>query len=119
MSRTYRRRKGEKPSSWITHEYICVDEYTRKDKVILISWIRGLWKDIPRTGNDLKKHLAIYHADGYSHMNHVPSWFVNQYFTRKDRAKERQELKRIMKRGGEYDDYSFRPYRRGALWEWW
>lgn len=72
MSRTYRRKKGESPGKHITHDCVMVDSYPTYN----CRWRREIWQDIPRAGKDLKKHLAKYHADGYKHMNHVPSWFV-------------------------------------------
>lgn len=116
MSRTYRRRKGEKPSSWITHDFVCVEEFPKK-----YGWggKYGLWQDIPRTGKDLKKHLAKYRADGYSHRNHVPSWFVRDFCNKPYRAKMKQEVRNIMKRGDDYLDYDFNPQKNNALWMWW
>lgn len=114
MSRTYRRRKGENPCSWITHDCVCVEEYSKRNS----RWKIGLWQDIPRKGNDLKYHLAKYHSDGYSHMNHVPSWFVNRFCNRPFRAKMKQEVRSIMKRGDDYMDYNFNPNKSNALWNW-
>ena len=118
MSRTYRRKRGERPSTWITHECVLVDDYTYNDRRTKVPWTRGLYEDIPRSGSDLKKHLAIYHSDGYSTMNHVPAWFTNQFCNRPFRSKMKQEVKNIMKRGGDYMDYNFNPNKHNALWNW-
>jgi hypothetical protein len=125
MSRTYRRKKGEQPDTWVTHEMVPIEEFEKKFYVFKSGKIeerirtRYLYVDVPLTGHALKKSLAKYRSDGANVMSSAPSWFVNKYFTRKDRARERQELKRIMQHGGDYDDYSFRPYKKGAMWEWW
>ncbi len=118
MSRTYRRKKGEKPGRWITHDYVCVEEYEHSKKRNY-RWKSGLWQDIPRTGKDLRTHLAEYRSDGHGHMNHVPKWFVKSFCNRPFRAKMKQEVRNIMKRGGDYDEYEFAPNKSIALWNWW
>lgn len=122
MSRTYRRKRGEKPCRWITHDYVCVEEFEYRSKSWRGEWFKytkSLYVDIPRTGKDKKKHLAKYHADGYSHMNHVPSWFVQAYCNRPFRAKMKHEVRNIMKRGGDYEEGNFDPQKKDSLWMWW
>lgn len=115
MSRTYRRQRGEKPYTWITHELVCFEEFSKRGR----RWRRGLWEYVPRTGKDLKEHLNEYHSDGHMNMNMVPSWFVNSFCNRPFRAKMKQEVRSIMKRAGDYEDYNFDPHKHDALWSWW
>ena len=115
MSRTYRRKRGEKPSTWITHNYTCIEKYLSRG----YRWRSGLWQDVPRIGKDLKKHLAKYHADGYINMNMIPAWYVRDFCNKPFRSKMKQEVRNIMKRGGDYDEYNFDPNSKNSKWNYW
>jgi len=104
MSRTYRRRKGEKPGTWITHDQVVVDEIP--------------YKDVPRSGKDLREHLAIWHSDNACVVGSPPKWFVRDFCNKPFRAKAKAEIRRMVQTG-DFEDYNFNPHKNNAMWNWW
>ena len=101
MSKTYRRTKRKHPR-WVVYSYFYYDILREKEL----------------KGKERKEAIAKYHSDSADIQGSAPSWFVTMFFSKKDRAKERKELKRILM-STDYEDYSFQPYKHGAMWEWW
>jgi len=102
MSRTYRR-KTRKPEEWVTSDYKRVD---------------GVWQRVPYTGKQLKEEINKFHSDkGVGDFWPVPAWFrrdLNRLF----RAKHKAEARRIHLQG-DYEEYSFKPFKKDASWNWW
>ena len=126
MSRTYRKRKGDSPSKWITHKDVVVEEwdhhshYFRGGKRVERVWTRKLYSHVPRTGKDLKKHLALeWDSDNASYMGSPPKWFVRDFCNKPFRAKAKAEIRKMMQTAGDYDEYVFDPYKKNAKWNWW
>lgn len=121
MSRTYRRRKGEKPGTWITHDQVVVDEIPYKRKSWKGEWydyIHRLYKDVPRSGKDLREHLAIWHSDNACVVGSPPKWFVRDFCNKPFRAKAKAEIRRMVQTG-DFEDYNFNPHKNNAMWNWW
>ena len=104
MSKTYRRTKRKTPK-WVTSDLVRCDGYR---------W----YQRIELEGKERQKAIKKYHSDAI-HRQSPPSWFVNIYCTRRDRAKEKKELKCILDYAGDYEDYFFDPYKKSAYYDWW
>ena len=120
MSRTYRRKKKKTPK-WVTTDSVISESRDIKfynpwkEKVVVIT--RHLWVDVPRTGKDLRKHVADYHADKNSGYHSVPKEYCKM-IDRIRKAKDKAEVKRIMIQG-DYEEYNFEPWVRDAGWSYW
>jgi len=113
MSRTYRRTRHGYGINKRNYEEHIVSDWVREKKH------RWKWTRKALMGHELQKSINIFHSDGYRHMNHVPTWFVRDYCNKPFRAKMKQEIRNIMKRGDDYLDYNFNPNKSNALWNWW
>ena len=107
MSKTIRR-KHEKAPYWHTSELVKIDP--------------GKWtcKWVPLTGEKLKAGIRKYHSDtgvGYEWAGNTPAFF-RRGLDRIKRAKCKQELRRINKQG-DYEEYSFKPFKKDAAWFYW
>jgi len=107
MSRTFRR-KNRKPSWFVTHDYKLVGDYKKWD-----------WQWVPYEGEELKEQIAKHHtSDNHSGIHSAPSWYVREYFTKKQRRKQRDMLRKIIITG-DYENYLFDPHKKDAGYDWW
>lgn len=104
MSRTYRRTDRKTPR-WVSTDLKRIDGY-------------AYWQRVPLQGKDRKIAINMYHSDGRWGNCSPPTWFVNMFFTRRERASQKRELKKLLL-SNDYDEYEFNPYRKGAYYAWW
>lgn len=106
MSRTYRRKNEQWEYNWVCRDW---------DKIGYPLY----WKMVQLEGKSRTKAINKFHSDAQRTMNQVPSWYVNQFCNRPFRAKMKHEVRMIMKRADDYEDYNFDPFKKDALWSWW
>ena len=107
MSNTIRR-KGNKAPYWYTSEYVRIDPKR---------W-PGNW--VPLKGKKLRAGIRKYHSDtgvGHGWCGSAPAQFRRE-LDRIKRAKNNQEMRRVNKQG-DYENYSFVPFKKDAGWEYW
>ncbi len=79
----------------------------------------GFGHIIPLTGKELKKSIALYRSDNYycgCCTGNVPKWY-RQILRYNQRSHDRLVLDQINK--GNYDDYSFVPWKSDAGYDYW
>ena len=105
MSRTYRRKgKVDTDYEWSVTQNLKFSEVTGHFE----------WTDLE--GDELSKALAKYHSDAWCSYYSAPFIFrriVNKNF----RIKNKAVLSKINKQGN-YEEYSFIPFRKTVIYEW-
>lgn len=129
MSRTYRRvKKGRKHHRKYFTRSIFNDEvfyYSNLNTdIIAISKETPNHKTYDRYGYECfqsnklwKKEYNKRHKDNHTGIYSPPSWFVNMYFNKINRKKDKQEIHKYL-RNEEYEPI-FSIYRNTAGWDWW
>lgn len=113
MSRTVRR-KGKTPPEWVTHDYV---RTSRRISNCGKYWFSD-WQWVSYEGKELDKSIALYYNDNRQGEFSPPADFVRTYFTKKQRSRQRNVLRKMINTG-DYENYYFNPHKKSAGWDWW